>query len=146
MEPKTTNEALRDPNLIDVMQEELNEFQRNKVWYLVPRPKNYPVGYKWVFRNKTDENETVIRNKTRLVAKGYLQEEGIDFDEIFVLVARLEAIKMFLAYAPYQGFKVYKMDVKSAFLKGKLQEKVYVEHQQVRQDIIWFETSSKDMV
>ncbi|KAL9252631.1 Retrovirus-related Pol polyprotein from transposon RE2-like protein [Drosera capensis] len=91
-------------------------------------PKNYPeIGYKWVFKNKSDENGTVIKNKARLVAKGYSQEEGIDFDETFAPVARLEAIRMFLAYAAYQGFKVYQMDVKSAFLNGKLQEEVYVE-------------------
>ncbi|KAL9271581.1 Retrovirus-related Pol polyprotein from transposon TNT 1-94-like protein [Drosera capensis] len=110
------------------MQEELNEFERDEVWYLTPRPKNYPiVGCKWVFRNKSDENGTVIRNKVRLVVKECSQEEGIDFDETFTPVARLEAIRMFLAYAPYQGFKVYQMDVKSAFLNGKLQEEVYIE-------------------
>ncbi|KAL9254434.1 Retrovirus-related Pol polyprotein from transposon RE1-like protein [Drosera capensis] len=128
IEPKAVNEALNDPNWVDSMQEELNEFERNEVWYLTPRPKNYPIiGCKWVFRNKSDENGTVIRNKARLVAKGYSQEEEIDFDETFALVARLEAIKMFLAYAAYQGFKVYQIDVKSAFLNGKLQEEVYVE-------------------
>ncbi|KAL9270149.1 Retrovirus-related Pol polyprotein from transposon RE2-like protein [Drosera capensis] len=78
-------------------------------------------------RNKTDENGTVIRNKARLVAKGYSQEEGIDFDETFAPVARLEAIRMFLAYAAYQGFIVHQMDVKNAFLNEKLQEEVYVE-------------------
>ncbi|KAL9270148.1 Retrovirus-related Pol polyprotein from transposon RE2-like protein [Drosera capensis] len=110
------------------MQEELNEFERNEVWYLTPRPKNYPViGCKWVFRNKSDENGTVIRNKARLVAKGYSQEEGIDFDETFAPVAKLETIRMFIAYAAYQGFKVYQMDVKSAFLNGKFQKEVYVE-------------------
>ncbi|KAL9259481.1 Retrovirus-related Pol polyprotein from transposon RE2-like protein [Drosera capensis] len=110
------------------MQEELNEFERNEVWYLTPRPKNYPiVGCKWVFGNKSHENGTVIRNKARLVAKGYSQEEGIDFDETFAPIARLEAIRMFLAYAAYEGFKVYHMDVKSVFLNGKLQEEVYVE-------------------
>ncbi|KAL9260853.1 Retrovirus-related Pol polyprotein from transposon TNT 1-94-like protein [Drosera capensis] len=110
------------------MQEALNDFQRNEVWYLTPRPKNYPVvGSKWVFRNKSDENRIVIRNKARLLAKGDSQENGIDFDETFPSVARLEDIRMFLAYAAYQSFKVYQMDVKKTFLNGKLQEKVYVE-------------------
>ncbi|KAL9252498.1 Retrovirus-related Pol polyprotein from transposon RE2-like protein, partial [Drosera capensis] len=128
MEAKVVNEALNDTNWVDAMQEELNEFERNEVWYLTPRPKNYPVvGCKWVFTNKSNENGTIIRNKARLVAKGYSQKEGIDFDETFAPVARLEAIRMFLAYAAYQGFKVHQMDVKSAFLNGKLQEKVYVE-------------------
>ncbi|KAL9267477.1 Retrovirus-related Pol polyprotein from transposon RE2-like protein [Drosera capensis] len=98
------------------------------IWYFTPRPKNYPVvGYKRVFRNKSNENKTVIRNKARLAAKEYSQEEGIDFDKTFASVARLEAIRMFFAYAAYQGFKVYQMDVKSAFLNGKLQKEVYVE-------------------
>ena len=98
------------------MQEELNEFERNKVWQLIPRPKNRSVvGTKWVFRNKTDADGIVIRNKAILVAKGYSQQEGIDYDETFAPVARLEAIRMFLAY------------VKSAFLNGKLEEEVFFE-------------------
>ena len=99
-EPKKIDEALQDPDWIIVMQEELNQFERNKVWELVPRPKNRSViGAKWVFQNKLDETGTVIRNKARLVTKGYSQEEGIDFDETFAPVARLEAIRMFLAFA-----------------------------------------------
>ena len=82
------------------MQEELNQFERNNVWTLVSRPKNYSIiGTKWVFRNKLDEHSNVIRNKARLVAKRYNQEEGIDFDETFAPVARLEAIRLLLAYA-----------------------------------------------
>ena len=111
------------------MQEELNQFGRNKVWELVPRPKNKSViGAKWVFRNKLDETGTMIRNKAILVAEGYSQEEEIDFiDETFARVTRLEAIRMFLAFAAHSKFKVYQMDVKSAFLNGKLEEEVYVE-------------------
>ncbi|KAL8093469.1 hypothetical protein AgCh_035374 [Apium graveolens] len=83
------------------MQEELNQFERNKVWKLVPKPKEKnPIDTKWVFRKKMDENGTVIRNKARLVAKGYYQQEGIDFDEIFAPVARVEAIRIFIAYHP----------------------------------------------
>ena len=95
------------------MQEELNQFERNNVWELVEKPENYPIiGTKWVFRNKLDENGIVIRNKARLVAKGYNQEEGIDYEETYALVARLEAIRMLLAYASIMDFKLYQMDVK----------------------------------
>ena len=110
------------------MQEELNQFERNKVWRLVPKLRNRSIiGAKWVFRNKLDEDGTVVRNKARLVAKGYSQEEGIDYDETFAPAARLEAIRIFLAYAAFSNFKVYQMDVKSAFLNGKIEEEVYVE-------------------
>ncbi|KAI3666944.1 hypothetical protein L6452_41985 [Arctium lappa] len=95
------------------------------------RTKNHPIdqilGDPDVYRNKLDENGTVIRNKARLVAQGYIQEEGIDYDETFSPMARLESIRLFLAYAVHKDFKVYQMDVKSAFLNGKLSEEVYVE-------------------
>ena len=127
-EPKKVEDALQDPDWVLAMQEELNQFERNKVWKLVPRPKGRTViGTKWVFRNKMDETGIVTRNKARLVAKGYSQEEGIDFDETFAPVARLEAIRIFLAYAAHANFKVYQMDVKSAFLNGELEEEVYVQ-------------------
>lgn len=127
-EPKKVEDALKDPDWVIAMQEELNQFERQKVWTLVPRPRNRSViGTKWVFRNKLDEQGIVTRNKARLVAKGYSQEEGIDYDETYAPVARLEAIRMFLAFAAHQDFKVYQMDVKSAFLNGKLEEEVYVE-------------------
>ena len=80
-----------------------------------------------MFRNKLDENGNVVRNKARLVAKGYNQEEGIDFDETFARVARLEAIRISLAFTSYMNNKLYQMDVKCAFLNGYLQEEVYVE-------------------
>ncbi|KAI3681369.1 hypothetical protein L6452_36163 [Arctium lappa] len=128
IEPKKTDDALRDPNWVSAMQEELIEFSRNKVWNLIPRPSDKTViGTKWVFRNKLDEHGTVTRNKARLVTQGYRQEEGIDYDETFAPVARLEAVRLFLAYAVYKDFIVYQMDVKSAFLNGKLNEEVYVE-------------------
>ena len=128
MEPKKVEEALDDPDWVIAMQEELNQFERQKVWKLVPRPKNKSViGTKWVYRNKLDENGIVTRNKARLVAKGYSQEEGIDYDETFAPVARIEAIKMFLAFIAHSNFKVYQIDMKSAFLNGELGEEVYVE-------------------
>ncbi|GJV89484.1 putative reverse transcriptase, RNA-dependent DNA polymerase [Tanacetum coccineum] len=89
-------------------------------------PKKIAIGTKWVYRNKKDERGIVIRNKARLVAQGYTQEEGIDYDEVFTLVARIEEIRLFLAYALFKDFGVYQMDVKSAFLYGKIEEEVYV--------------------
>ena len=127
-EPKKVEDALEDPDWVIAMQDELNQFERQKVWKLVPRPKGKSViGTKWVFRNKLDEDGIVTRNKARLVAKGYSQEEGIDYDETYAPVARLEAIRMFLAFAAHSNYKVYQMDVKSAFLNGELEEEVYVE-------------------
>jgi hypothetical protein len=110
------------------MHEELNNFTRNKVWELVERLKNYNViGTKWVFRNKQNEDGIVVRNKARLVAQGYTQVKGLDFGETFAPVARLEAIRILLAYACSHNIKLYQMDVKSAFLNGKINELVFVE-------------------
>ena len=110
------------------MQEELNQFEHQKFWKLVPRPQNRKViDTRWVFRNKLDEEGTIKRNKARLVAKGFSQAEGIDYDETFAPVASLEAIRMFLAFVAHSNFKVYQMDVKSAFLNGELDEEVYME-------------------
>ena len=103
------------------MHEELDQIEKNQTWELVPRPANKNiVGTKWVFKNKFNENGEVIRNKAILVCKGYAQVEGIDFEETFAPIARLEAIKFFLAFSCYKNFKVYQMDVKSSFLNGKL--------------------------
>jgi hypothetical protein len=109
------------------MQEELNNFKRNEVWSLVPRPKQNIVGTKWVFRNKQDEHNVVTRNKARLMAKGYAQVAGLDFEETFAPVARLESIQILLAYAAHHSFKLFQMDVKIAFLNGPIKEEVYVE-------------------
>ncbi|PRQ45292.1 putative RNA-directed DNA polymerase [Rosa chinensis] len=110
------------------MQEELNQFARNDVWYLVPRLGNCNViGTKWIFRNKSDEKGNVIRNKARLVAQGYSQVEGLDFDETFAHVARLELVRLLLSVACHFRFKLFQMDVKTAFLNEILQEEVYVE-------------------
>ncbi|GKB01948.1 retrovirus-related pol polyprotein from transposon TNT 1-94 [Tanacetum coccineum] len=109
------------------MQEELNQFKTNDVWSLIPHPKNQTIiGTKWVFKNKLDENGIVSRNKARLVAQGYNQQEGINFDETYSPVARLESIKILLAYACAYDFKLFQMDVKSTFLKGFINEEVYV--------------------
>ncbi|KAI4380054.1 hypothetical protein MLD38_006283 [Melastoma candidum] len=110
------------------MQEELNQFERNKVWMLVQRPKDRSiVGTKWVFCNKLDESGVVVRNRATLVAKGYSLSEGIDYDETYAPVARLEAIRLLLAYACYNDFKLFQMDAKSAFLNGEIKEEVYVD-------------------
>jgi hypothetical protein len=127
IEPYRVEDALRDSNWVLAMQEELNNFTRNEVWHLVPHPKQNVVGTKWVFRNKQDEHGLVTRNKARLVAKGYSQVEGLDFDETYAPVARIESIRILLAYATYHGFKLYQMDMKSAFLNGPIKEEVYVE-------------------
>ena len=128
IEPKSVTEALKHPSWVQAMQEELQQFDKNKVMTLIKCPQDVIViGMKWVFRNKTDENDTVIKNKARLVAKGYSQQEGIDYDETFAPVARMEAIRIFLSYATYMNFKVYQMDVKSTFLNGELKEEVYVQ-------------------
>jgi hypothetical protein len=127
IEPYRIEDALRDPNWVVAMQEELNNFTRNEVWHLVPRPNQNVVGSKWVFRNKQDEHGVVTRNKARLVAKGYSQVKGLDFDETYAPIARLDSIRILLAYATYHGFKLYQMDVKSVFLNGPIKEEVYVE-------------------
>nr|GEV11408.1 hypothetical protein [Tanacetum cinerariifolium] len=127
MEPRNVKEAMTDPAWIDSMQKELFQFKRLDVWVLVPAPDNIkPLTLKWLFKNKHDEENTVISNKICLVVRGYCQEEGIDFKESFTLVARMEAIRIFLAYAAHKLFIVLQMDVKTAFLHGMLIEDVYV--------------------
>ncbi|GJQ89574.1 putative ribonuclease H-like domain-containing protein [Tanacetum coccineum] len=126
-EPKKVIHALKDPSWIEAMPEELLQFKLQEVWTLVDLPNGKrAIGTKWVFRNKKDEKGIVIRNKARLVAQEYTQEEGIDYDEIFGPVARIESIRLFLAYSSFKDFVVYQMDVKSVFLYGKIEEEVYV--------------------
>jgi hypothetical protein len=128
IELKNIKEALSDEFWINAMQQELEQFTRNQVWELVPRPEEINViGTKWVFKNKSDENGNVTRNKARLVAQGYTQVEGVDFDETFAPVARLESIRLLLSISCTMRFKLHQMDVKSAFLNGYLHEEVYVE-------------------
>ncbi|KAI3814170.1 hypothetical protein L1987_18917 [Smallanthus sonchifolius] len=127
VEPKRIDEALKHNSWIEAMQEELLQFKRQDVWKLVNLPPGQTaIGTRWVFRNKQDERGIIVKNKARLVAQGYTQEEGIDYDEVFAPVARLEAIRIFLAYAASKNFMVYQMDVKSAFLYGTIDEEVYV--------------------
>jgi hypothetical protein len=127
MEPFKVKDALRDPDWVVAIQEELNNFKRNEVWSLVERPKQNVVGTKWVFHNKQDEHGVVTRNKARLVTKGYSQVEGLNFDETFAPVSRLESIHILLAYATHHDFKLYQIDVKSAFLNRPIKEEAYVE-------------------
>jgi hypothetical protein len=109
------------------MHEELENFERNQVWELVdPPPGCKPIETKWVWKNKEGEKGEVVRNKSMLVAQGYSQKEGIDYKESFAPVARLEAFRILLAFSVAKGFKLYQMDVKSAFLNGVLEEEVFV--------------------
>ncbi|KAJ9544088.1 hypothetical protein OSB04_023795 [Centaurea solstitialis] len=117
IEPTRVSDALQDSYWFEAL----------KVWRLVKLPESKSViDTKWLFKNKRDANNIIVRNKARLVAKGYRQQEGIDYDETFAPVARLEAIRMFLAYAAYKDFTVFQMDVKTTFLYGHLKEEVYV--------------------
>ncbi|GJW63308.1 retrovirus-related pol polyprotein from transposon TNT 1-94 [Tanacetum coccineum] len=130
--PKTS--PLEDDDLVEedaieviAMQEELNQFISNDVWELVPNPKDITrIETKWIIRNKLDKNSVVSRNKARLVAQGYNQQEGIDYDETYAPVAGLESIRILLAYACALDFKLFQMDVKSAFLNDFISEEVYV--------------------
>jgi hypothetical protein len=128
VEPKNFNEANKDVNWLKSMNEELDQIEKKNTWELVPRPvdKNV-ISSKWVFKNKMNEQGQIVRNKARLVCKGYAQIEVLDFDETFAPIERLEAIRMFLSCACHKQFKVYQMDVKLSFLNGDLKEEVYME-------------------
>nr|GEV16171.1 hypothetical protein [Tanacetum cinerariifolium] len=126
-EPRNIKEAMADSAWIESMQEELHQFDRLDVWKLVDRPLcTNVINLKWIWKNKRDEENTVIRNKSHLVAKGYVQKEGVDFEESFAPVARLEAVRLFIAYAAHKSFTVYQRDVKTTFLYGPLKEEVHV--------------------
>ncbi|GJV65216.1 retrovirus-related pol polyprotein from transposon TNT 1-94 [Tanacetum coccineum] len=128
IEPKKVSKALKHPGWVDAMQEELNQFYRNKVWTLVSLPYGKTAcGSKWVFRNKKDELGTVKRNKARLVAQGSIQEEGIDYDETFVPVARIEAIGIFLAFVTYTNFKVFQIELEKALYRLKQASRAWYE-------------------
>jgi hypothetical protein len=126
-EPKDIGHTLSNHNWVNSMHEELENFERNQVWDLVdPPPRCKPIGTKWVWKNKEGERGKVVRNKSRLVAQGFSQKEEIDYEKTFAPVARLEAIRILLAFSMAKGFKLHQMDVKSAFLNGVLEEEVYV--------------------
>jgi hypothetical protein len=126
-EPKDIGHALSDHNWVNSMHEELENFERNQVGELVdPPPGCKPIGTKWVWKNKEGEKGEVVRNKSRFVAQGYSQKEGIDYEETFAPIARLQAIRILLAFSMAKRFKLYDMDVKSAFLNGVLEEEVFV--------------------
>jgi hypothetical protein len=128
VEPMCVEKALKDLDWLLAIHEELNNFTRNDVWVLEPPPKSKNIiGTKWIFRNKEDEYGVVVRNKARLMAKGYSQVKGLDFGETFAPVARLEAIRLFLVYSSLNDIKLYQMNVKIAFLNGKINELIYVE-------------------
>lgn len=125
IEPKSINEALEDESWIVGMQKEFNQFERNKVWTLVPAPENKSViGTKWVYKNKHDEEGNIFRNKVRLIPQGYNYQKGIEFEETFAPVARLVSIRMLLTFACFKGFKLFQMDVK--ILKVFINEEVFV--------------------
>ncbi|GJZ88048.1 retrovirus-related pol polyprotein from transposon TNT 1-94 [Tanacetum coccineum] len=126
-EPKNYKESIEESCWIEAMQEEIHETERLEVWELVPRPNRAMIiSLKWIFKVKLDEYGDVLKNKARLVAKGYRQEEGIEFEESFASVARIEAIRIFLAYVVHKNMVVFQMDVKMAFLNEILREEVYV--------------------
>ncbi|GJR66308.1 putative ribonuclease H-like domain-containing protein [Tanacetum coccineum] len=126
IEPTSIAKALSDSSWVET-QEELLQFKLQQVWILIDLPSGKKaIGTKWVFKNKKDKKGIVIRNKARLVTQGHRQEEGIDYEEVFAPVARIEVIRLFLAYASFMGFLVYQMDAKSAFSYGTIEKEVYV--------------------
>ncbi|GJY90588.1 retrovirus-related pol polyprotein from transposon TNT 1-94 [Tanacetum coccineum] len=127
VEPKNFKQAMTEPSWINAMQEEIHEFERLEVWELVPCPDNvFLIKLKWIYKVKTDESGGVLKNKAQLVAQGFRQEEGIDFEESFAPVARIEAIYIFVTYAAHKNMIIYQMDVKMAFLNGELKEEFYI--------------------
>nr|GFA14336.1 retrovirus-related Pol polyprotein from transposon TNT 1-94 [Tanacetum cinerariifolium] len=133
-EPKKVIHALKDPCWIEAIQEEHLQFKLQEVWTLVDLPnRKKAIGSKWVFKNKKDERGIVIRNKARLVAQRYIQEEGVDYDEVFSLIARIKAIRLFLAYASFKYFMVHQMNVKVLFSIRRLKKWcMYVNHQDLK--------------
>ncbi|GKA83654.1 putative ribonuclease H-like domain-containing protein [Tanacetum coccineum] len=127
IEPKNFKQAMTEPSWIDAMQEEIHKFERLEVWELVPCPNNvFLIKLKWIYKVKIDESGGVLKNKARLVSQGFRQEEGIDFEESFASVARIEAIRIFVANATHKNMTIYQMDIKTAFLNGELKEEVYI--------------------
>nr|GEW28967.1 retrovirus-related Pol polyprotein from transposon TNT 1-94 [Tanacetum cinerariifolium] len=127
VELKNLKQAMSEPSWIDAMQEEIHEFKRLQVWELVPcLDKVILIKLKWIYKVKTDKFGEVLNNEARLVAQGFRQEEGIDFEESFTPIARIEAILIFVANAANKNMTIFQMDVKTAFLNGELKKEVYV--------------------
>ena len=130
MEPEKFEEAAKDEAWMKAMKDELSMIEKNATWDLVNRPSDKPIiGVKWVFKTKLNLDGTVQKHKARLVAKGYAQKPGVDYNETFAPVARLDTIRTLIALAAQKSWKLYQLDVKSAFLNGVLEEEVYVENQ-----------------
>ncbi|BBH04777.1 BURP domain-containing protein, partial [Prunus dulcis] len=128
MEPEKFDEAVKDESWIKAMKDELSMIEKNATWELVDRPTEKPViGVKWVFKTKLNLDGSVQKNKARLVAKGYSQKPGIDYNETFAPVARLDTIRTLIALAAQKSWKLFQLDVKSAFLNGILEEEVYID-------------------
>nr|GEY54396.1 hypothetical protein [Tanacetum cinerariifolium] len=143
MEPKKVTQALDDESWVEAMQKELFQFKLLNVWTLVDLPPGKrDIGTKWVYRNKRDQRGIVVRNKARLVAQGHRKEEGIDYDEVFALVARIEAIRLFLAYASFMDFVVYQMNMKSTFLYELLKMRFMLANLQA----LWIQSSQIECI
>jgi hypothetical protein len=128
IEPENYQEAAGDKAWQEAMKEELEMIEKNNTWELVERPTDKPViRVKWVYKTKLHLDGIVQKHKARLVAKGYAQKSGIDYNETFAPVARLDTIRTLIALATQKGWKLFQLDVKSAFLNGVLEEDVYVE-------------------
>jgi hypothetical protein len=126
-EPASFQEAQTHECWRKAMLDEMTAIEANETWELVEAPPGHrPIGLKWVFKTKRDAAGIITKHKARLVAKGYVQHQGVDFDEVFAPVARLESVRLLLAYAAGEGWPIHHMDVKSAFLNGDLLEEVYV--------------------
>jgi hypothetical protein len=126
-EPSTFHEAKQEAAWRQAMSEEIKSIEENNTWKLTDLPAGHrPIGLKWVYKLKKDANGVIVKHKARLVAKGYVQQAGVDFDEIFALVAILDSVRLLLALTAQEGVMVHHMDVKSAFLNGELKEEVYV--------------------
>nr|GEX83528.1 ribonuclease H-like domain, reverse transcriptase, RNA-dependent DNA polymerase [Tanacetum cinerariifolium] len=126
-EPRNYKEASNDQKWIEAIKVKLDSINRNNTWKLTTLPKGQKaIGLKWVFKTKRDDNGNIVKHKSRLVAKGYIQEHGIDFEEVFAPVSRMESIRLLLAIAANNNWEVHHLDVKYAFLHGDLKEEVYV--------------------
>jgi hypothetical protein len=126
-EPQDMDEVNADAAWRTAMDEEMASITENKTWELASLPRGCKaIGLKWVFKVKCDTTGDIVKHKARLVAKGYAQREGVDFEEVFALVARMETVRLLLALAADSGWEVHHMDVKSVFLNGVLSEEVYV--------------------